>query len=211
MLTFEAAFGYEECCIVLLKADINTVIQRDKNGLLPIHYTILAGHANLIITFFEYYENYLEMLSNQSDGLESSSERPVDLLLDLKGFSLLHFACFNGHSTCTETICDLSESYPFLTDMLLNAHNEELTKCFNKFSPMHCACHNRHETCVNLLLEKFVDKQQLLVELEDSNGNRPFHVCAINNEYECASLLLQANCNLNPKNKLGQTPFMLGN
>ena len=194
--------------MVILKADISSVIQRDSNGVLPLHYAIAAGHANLIIMFFEHYENYLEMISNQSGHSVSTDEKPPDLLLDFKGLSLLHFACYFGHSTCTETICDLSDSYPFLVDMLLNT-NDEICSNFNKFSPMHCACATSHEECMNNLLEKFAEKQSVLVELEDDNGNRPLHICAMNNEYTCTAILLEANCKLNPRNKLGQTPFML--
>jgi len=68
---------------------------------------------------------------------------------------------------------------------------------------------NGHEDCMNNLLEKFSDKHSVLAELEDDNGNRPLHTCAINNEYNCLSILLEANCKLNPRNKSGQTPFML--
>lgn len=185
-------------------------MQRDNNGLLPLHYAIMAGHANLIIMFFEHYENYLEILSNQSTNtVATDDEKPQDLLLDYKGFSLLHYSCFYGHATCTETICELSDSYPFLVDMLINSNEQELLASFTKLSPMHCACLNGQEVCLGLLLDKFEDRQNLLTELEDENGNRPLHMCAMSNEYGCTTVLLEANCRLGPRNRLGQTPFML--
>lgn len=206
-----AALGFEECCVVILKADMSAVIQRDQHGLLPLHYAIMSGHANLIIMFFEYYENYLEMISNLSNNsaTSSSEDKPQDQLLDFKGLSLLHYACFFGHHACIETICDLSESYSFLVDMLVSSECEELVSGFNKFSPIHCACLNNHVACVSYLLDKFNSKHSEFVELEDANGNRPIHICAVNNEYGCTSILLEVNCKLSPRNKLGQTPFML--
>lgn len=203
-----AALGYEECCVSILKADCSALMQRDLNGLLPIHYAILAGHANLLFVFFEYYENYLELANNESDINQSfDSAKPIDRLVDSKGFSLLHFACFNGHSTCTETICDLGENYPFLIEMFTDLDDSII---YNKFSPLHCACYNSHDTCVSILLEKFQDRGvSTLVELEDKNGNRPLHVCAMNNEYDCALLLTEANCRVSERNSRGHTPFML--
>ena len=202
-----AALGYEECCVSILKADCSSLMQRDLNGLLPIHYAMLAGHANLLFVFFEYYENYLELAQNESDINQSfDSAKPIDRLVDSKGFSLLHFACFNGHSTCTETICDLGENYPFLIEMFTDLDDSII---YNKFTPLHCACYNSHDTCVSILLEKFQDRASAIIELEDKNGNRPLHVCAMNNEYDCALLLIEANCGVNERNVRGHTPFML--
>jgi ankyrin repeat protein len=183
-------------------------MQRDLNGLLPVHYAMLAGHANLLFVFFEYYENYLELINNESDTNQSlDSLKPLDRLVDAKGFSLLHFSCFNGHSTCTETICDLGENYPFLIEMFVETDSD--SNMYNKFSPLHCACFSSHDTCVSIVLEKFCDKSKTLIELEDQNGNRPLHICAMNNEYDCALLLIEANCSLNQPNLRGHTPFML--
>lgn len=219
----QAALGFEECCVVLLKADLSSVMQRDETGLLPLHYAIIGGHANLIIMFFEHYENYLEMLSNQSGSADADDDKAADQdqLLDYKGLSLLHFSCLHGHATCTETICDLSDSYPFLTDMLLlaspppSATAEQppgATCAVHRFSPVHCACLNGHDACLAQLLDKFADRQSELVELEDEHGNRPLHICAMNSnsgEFACLALLLEANCQLSARNRRGQTPFMV--
>jgi ankyrin repeat protein len=189
-----AALGYEECCVVMLKSNFDCLMQRDLNGLLPIHYAIIAGHANLLFVFFEYYEKYLN--ENETN----------DKLLDLNGFSLLHISCFNGHSTCTETICDLSENYSFLIEMLI-------TNEIAKYStPLHMAIFNNHEQCVEILLDKFktnANNYKLLIELKDQYENRPLHVAAMNNQYYVASLLIEADCVLNERNKRGHTPFML--
>ncbi len=161
--------------------------------------------------FFEHNENYLEMISNLSANSVSNEDldKPQDQLLDYKGFSLLQYACFFGHLTCIETICDLSESYPFLVDMLVNSQVEELIVNFNKFSPIHCACLSSQEACISYLLDRFAASQSQIVELEDEQGNRPIHICAINNEYACTSILLEADCSVVAKNKQGQTSFML--
>ena len=81
-----AAHGYEECCVAILKANATAAWQRDVKGLLPIHYAVLAGHANLISMFLEY-------LSASAAACGASLD---DRLLDSSGFSLLHFACFHG-------------------------------------------------------------------------------------------------------------------
>lgn len=182
-------------------------MQRDLSGLLPIHYAILAGHASLLFVFFEYYENYLDSENSESDINQSfDSSKPIDRLVDLKGFSLLHFACFNGHSTCTETICDLGENYPFLIEMFDGSDESNI---YNRFTPLHCASFNSHEACVAILLEKFPVRVNKIIELEDKNGNRPLHICAMNNEYDCALLLIEVSCTLNERNIRGHTPFML--
>lgn len=184
----KAALGYEECCQAILSHNAFTANQRDINGMLPIHYAVMNGHASLIQIFFDYHTT----IGNYSK------------LLDKDKYSLLHFACFNGHSTCVEIICELGENHECLTEMLFETSDK-----YNSFSPIHLACQNSHETCLNFLIDKYNDKLTTMIELEDSNGNRPLHICAIKNEYDCASLLLESNCQINSKNKLGQTPFML--
>lgn len=184
--------------MTIIKSNTKTLFQRDQNGLLPIHYAIMAGHANLINAFFEYHA---------ADNSDDPNE--IDKLVDKDGFSLLHFACFNGHSACAETICELGDIHEYLVEMLTKPPNEIENNYYNKFSPLHFACHNSHDTCVSYLLEKYHDKLDILLSLEDANGNRALHICAIDNEYDCASLLLEANCDVNSKNKMAQTAFML--
>lgn len=125
-------------------------------------------------------------------------------LLDKDKLSLLHFACYHGHSTCVETICDLAENHECLTEMIF----EKIDK-YNLFSPLHMACLNGHDACVNFLLDKYNDRVEAMVELEDSDGNRPLHICAIKNEYDSASLLLDSSCQLSATNSHDQTAFML--
>jgi ankyrin repeat protein len=203
-----AALGYEECCLLILKSNANSAFQKDVNGLMPIHYAVMAGHANLISMFFEYFEECLNP--------DNSSDINTELLLGEKllvneGFSLLHYACFNGHSTCAETICELGQTYRFLIDPLINpdAITTPSTHKHSKFSVLHAACQNSHDACVSFLIEKFSSNLERLIELEDSNGNRPLHICAMNNEYDCALLLLESNCKINERNKFGKTPLML--
>jgi ankyrin repeat protein len=199
----KAALGYEECCLLILKSNINSAFQKDINGLLPIHYAVMAGHANLINMFFEYFEQCL----NPSRSSDVNTELLLsEKILDNQKFSLLHYACFNGHSTCAEIICELGQTYNFLTEMLTSQTPRQQ---YNKFSVLHAACQNSHDACVSFLLDKFSYNLEYLVELEDSNGNRPLHICAINNEYDCALLLIEANCSINEKNNDGKTPFML--
>ena len=190
--------GYEECCLLILKSNKRSAFQRDTNGLMPIHYAVMAGHANLISLFFEYYDEYVKC----------SEESPASQkLVDKEGFSLLHYACFNGHSTCAETLCDLgTNAYTFLTEMLIEPST---LNDYNSFSVLHAACKNSHDACVSFLLDKFSSQSTRLVELEDGNGNRPLHVCALSNECDCALLLLEAHCDINAKNKLEKTPLML--
>ena len=146
----------------------------------------------------------MEEIASQSDVSQSSSKHSTDPFIDSDGYSLLHFACFNGHSTCTETLLELSENYPFLTEMFTEDNHTH-----NKFSPLHFACYNSHDSCLNQLLEAFADKVERLLNLEDENGNTSIHICAVKNEYDCALLLLENGSPYNKPNKNGHTPFML--
>jgi ankyrin repeat protein len=194
-----AALGYEEICLNILKSNQETAYQRDTHGLLPIHYAVMAGHSNLISLLFEYHE------SMNLEEVTSKKTTKKDKLVDRQGFSLLHLACFSGHLACVETICELGQTYPYLIEMLTN----NSISIYNKFSPIHCACHNSHDTCLSYLFDRYNDKLSELIELEDSSGNRPLHICAITNECDCASLLLDSNCTIDSKNKKLLTPFML--
>ena len=209
MFILKAALGYEECCMLILKSNSESAFQKVLNGLLPIHYAVMAGHANLINMFFEYYEG---QLSPKTDAVSAVTTHPKialsEKLIDKDGFSLLHYACFNGHSTCAETLCELGNIYSFLTEMLATDSHNKLA-CYNKFSPLHGACKNSHDACVSFILERFAAHMPQLIETEDSQGNRPLHICAIANEYDSALLLLEANCGLNYTNKQGKTPLML--
>ena len=197
-----AALGYEEICLTILKSNLDTIFQRDSHGLLPIHYAAMAGHSNLISLFFEYHESSINL---EEEDESKKTNKKKDRLVDRQGFSLLHLACFNGHLGCVETICELGQTYPYLIEML----TKNSKPIYNKFSPIHCACQNSHDACLSYLFDRFNDRLSELVELEDSSGNRPLHICAINNECDCASLLLDSNCNIDSKNKQLHTPFML--
>jgi ankyrin repeat protein len=195
-----AALGYEEICLTILKSNQETAYQRDSNGLLPIHFAVMAGNSNLISLLFECHESI-----NQEEEVRSKKITTKDKLIDKQGFSLLHLACFNGHLSCVETICELGQTYPYLIEMLkINS-----IPIYNKFSPIHCACHNSHDTCLSYLFDRYNEIISELIELEDSSGNRPLHICAIANECDCASLLLDSNCSIDSKNKQLLTPFML--
>lgn len=194
MCSTKAGLGYEECCQEILRIEPRTALQRDINGLMPIHYAIMAGHASLIGLFFDFHETTTRK--------EDMSVRDVKLI-DFSGYSMLHFACYNGHSTCVETICELGETHNYLVEMLTRP--ALVSSLYNGFSPLHCACYNSHSACVAYLLDKY----ESVVDLVDNDANTCLHVCASSNELECATLLVEAGCDLNVANGLGRTPLMV--
>jgi ankyrin repeat protein len=147
----------------------------------------MFGHSNLINVLFEY------CVVDQNK------------LCDKSGFALLHYACFFGHFECIETLCELGELNTFLIEPIF--HTSDVV--FNRFSPLHCVCYNGHSSALTYLLEKYSDLDDFCIDLEDAYGNRPLHICALRNEYECASHLIEHNCNINAMNKKAQTAFML--
>ena len=216
-----AALGYEDTCAQLVRADPRTLLQKDANGLLAAHYATMAGHAGLIAQLIDF--------DTSSSSSSSSSSSPSTLLVDKQAFSLMHYACFNGHWSCVESLCELaaapSSQRAHLTEMLvvpLQPHRSKQQVYYSKFSPLHAACYNSHDVCVSYLLDKFDnnknnadsdddddDEAKRICEMRDASGNRPLHLCAMNNDCECVSLLLDAGCSLDAKNKQGMTPFML--
>ena len=151
---------------------------RDINGLLPLHYVVIAGHAQILPLFLEY---------------------KYDSLLDTSyGYTLLHYACFNGHSTCAEILCE---------NELILGTAEQLIKR-NRFTVLHAAACNGQETCLNYLIQTFQSKYENLVESKDSFGRTALHICASNDDIECGNVLIQANCNLNSLNSNNDTPLM---
>lgn len=148
----------------------------------------MGGHANLISLLFDYIKQ------KQLEENEDEDERDDGyLLLDNGGFSLLHLACFNGHSTCVETICELVELpqllnifYPHSTRR--RRRRTSMQQMINKFTPLHCACYNSHEACVSFLLDRF--GRDIVNAAIDYDGNTALHICAMHNEYESAGLIL---------------------
>jgi serine/threonine-protein phosphatase 6 regulatory ankyrin repeat subunit A len=168
--------GYEECCVFLINNNASPHI-RDINGLLPLHYVVIAGHAQILPLFLEY---------------------KYDTLLDSYGYTLLHYACFNGHSTCAEILCE---------NELILSTCDQLIK-LNKFTVLHAAAYNGQETCLNYLIQTFQSKYDNLVESKDHFGRTALHICASNDDTECGNVLIQANCNLNSFNNNNDTPLM---
>lgn len=181
----------------ILKSNAQTAWQRDENGLLAVHFAVIGGHVNLINMFLDYYR----------EETESRNVRDT-ALVDEKGFSLLHLACFNGHSACVETICELAENMACLVEMV--ATNGPLPPVYHPLSPVHCACLNGHTACIACLVGRFAaEAPHLVLDSVDSNGNSPLHLCAANNDAESAAVLLDAGCELNKTNRDGRTPLML--
>ncbi len=169
--------GYEECCVFLLNNNASPYI-RDINGLLPVHYVVIAGHAQILPLFLEF---------------------KYDTLLDNYGFTLLHYACFNGHSTCAEILCE--------NETILSVVENQIIS--ERFTALHCAAYNGHEACLNFLIQGFQTKYKNLVESKDRIGRTSIHICAANDDIECANVLIQAGCNLNALTNNGDTPLML--
>lgn len=205
----KASLGYEECCQEIMRTNIETVSQRDQNGMLPVHYAVMGGHANLIGLFLDYHQQQQQQQQQSSSNTEPKKRSMRDeKLVDWSGLSLLHMACYNGHSACVETICELAETggAPYLTEMLTGPLLSS-TIIYNRFSPLHCTCLNSHTACLTYLLDRFSSAADLLTCEEDENTC--LHLCALNNEHECAALLIDAGCDVNRVNRLGRSALML--
>lgn len=169
--------GYEECIHYLINNNASP-FQRDVNGLLPVHYVVIFGHAQILPLFLEY---------------------KYDTMLDNYGFTLLHYACFYGHSTSAEVLCE--------NEHILNTVEQQIQK--NRFTALHAAASNGQDVCLSFLIHTFQSKYPNLVESKDHLGRSALHVCASNDDTECANVLIQANCDLNAVSNNGDTPLML--
>lgn len=199
--------GYEECCQEILKSNPRTVLQRDQTGLLPIHYAVLAGHANLLSMLIDCHRDLGETTGSIYD----------EKLIDPSGLSLLHFACLNGHSSCVETIFELADDdRRFVNRSLVEMLRWPRPPVFHPFSPAHCACLNSHATCLSLLIDRLASDcstttttfLDVLDAVDSRAGNSPLHLSAMNNDYESASMLIDAGCDVNKRNRRGRTPLM---
>jgi ankyrin repeat protein len=217
---------------MLARAKPKSVMQRDCMGMLPIHYAAIGGHGNVITLLYKYYEQ-----QNNSTRSDESIDRLMDkngLAALHMACYFGQLSCVEAICDLSEENC----AYYFCEMLFLSSSSSISTPIsYNKFSPIHCACLNGHDECVSYLLERLGDDNEndndddendndctpsqekqktnnndetrLMCELEDDEGNRPLHVCAIKNECDCAAVLLHAGCRLNVANARGHTPLML--
>ncbi|CAF0995177.1 unnamed protein product [Brachionus calyciflorus] len=111
-------------------------------------------------------------------------------LVDDHGFSLLHWACWDGHLNIVEILVNKG------------AKINSLNKCED--TPLHNACQNNHLNVALYLL-----KNKANINAVNFHGNSPLHYACHYDYQELALNLIQNGALLNKCNKYNQTPIDL--
>ncbi|KAL3255905.1 hypothetical protein MRX96_046640 [Rhipicephalus microplus] len=115
----------------------------------------------------------------------------ADRLVDLQGFTPIHWACYGGHGPCLGTLLEHTRTNKFYG---------------NSFSPLHCAAFHGSEFCIELLLNHFGKK---LVQLRDKKQRTALHAAACDDSVLCLQTLVKEGADINAADCRGQTPLMM--
>lgn len=151
----------------------------DQNGQTPFHCAALKGHLDIV----KYYLDTLE------------DKNPRILKLDqFKGRTPLHFAAQNGHlHICEEIWIHLEDKNP--PDQF-------------GYTPLHLAANNGHLEIVKRILPDIQDKNPK--SKAKWNFWTPLHLAAKKGHFKVVSYIVKnANCDLNVKDKHGNSAFDL--
>ncbi len=108
------------------------------------------------------------------------------------GMTCLHLATQNGFLECAHVI--LSQSH--LPRNFLNKQDD------GGWTPLVWACENKHELVIRYLLDRGADP--LITDVE---GNITLHWAALSGSKSTCELLLNAGCDVNATNTIGETPM----
>ncbi len=108
------------------------------------------------------------------------------------GMTCLHLATQNGLLECASAI--LARSH--LPRGFLNRQDE------GGWTPLVWACENRHEEVIRHLLRRGADPL-----ITDAEGNIALHWAALSGSRTTCQMLLNAGCNVNATNNIGETPM----
>ncbi|RXM27791.1 Serine/threonine-protein phosphatase 6 regulatory ankyrin repeat subunit B [Acipenser ruthenus] len=112
-------------------------------------------------------------------------------LRDSQGYTLLHWACYNGHENCVEVLLEQKACRSFEG---------------NSFSPLHCAVIKNHESCASILLDTLGSG---IVECRDIKGRTPLHAAAFSDSVDCVQLLLSHGAPVNTVDQSGRSAVMM--
>ncbi|MBN3314346.1 ANR28 phosphatase, partial [Atractosteus spatula] len=169
-----AVTGHEECVEALLQHNANFLI-RDCKGRTAVHLAAACGHIGV--------------LGGLLQAVQSMDTVPV--ITDNRGYTPLHWACYNGHDTCVELLLE-QEIFQKMEG--------------NPFSPLHCAVINDNEGAAEMLIDTL---GAAIVNATDSKARTPLHAAAFTDHVECLQLLLSHNAQVNTVDSSGKTPLMM--
>uniref|UniRef100_A0AAX7UI30 Ankyrin repeat domain 28b n=1 Tax=Astatotilapia calliptera TaxID=8154 RepID=A0AAX7UI30_ASTCA len=170
-----AVTGQEECVEALLQRGASVSV-KDIRGRSPLHLASASGRVGAL--------GALLQATNTSHSHTN--------LTDSKGYTPLHWACYNGYDACVEMLLD-QEVFRKITG--------------NSFSPLHCAVINDNEGVAEMLIDSLGAN---IVNATDSKGRTPLHAAAFSDHVECVSLLLSHGAQANVVDThMHRTPLMM--
>lgn len=108
------------------------------------------------------------------------------------GMTCLHFATQNGHLECVHMVLNQKN----LPRKFINVQDE------GGWTPLVWACENKHEDVINYLLEHGANPL-----ITDAEGNIALHWAALSGSRSTCEVLLNAGCDINATNSIGETPM----
>ncbi|XP_039478411.1 serine/threonine-protein phosphatase 6 regulatory ankyrin repeat subunit A-like [Oreochromis aureus] len=170
-----AVTGQEECVEALLQRGASVSV-KDIRGRSPLHLASASGRVGALGTLLQ----------------ATSTSHSHTHLTDSKGYTPLHWACYNGYDACVEVLLD-QEVFRKITG--------------NSFSPLHCAVINDNEGVAEMLIDSLGAN---IVNATDSKGRTPLHAAAFSDHVECVSLLLSHGAQANVVDThMHRTPLMM--
>ncbi|MGH0165406.1 UNVERIFIED_CONTAM: hypothetical protein FKN15_048721 [Acipenser sinensis] len=197
--------GHENCVEVLLEQ--KACRSFEGNSFSPLHCAILTGHEDCVQLLMEQEASYLlgdcrgrtalhfAAARGQAtwlcDFLPNTFSEGNPALRDSQGYTLLHWACYNGHENCVEVLLEQKACRSFEG---------------NSFSPLHCAVIKNHESCASILLDTLGSG---IVECRDIKGRTPLHAAAFSDSVDCVQLLLSHGAPVNTVDQSGRSAVMM--
>lgn len=209
--------GFVPVLKVLLKCKDININATDKNKTTPLHYAAFYSHRGCVATLLEHAkENFkvdiCEVMLNARDKEGSTplhkaafkgDQSIVQLFLeagadidaaDNEGATVLHKAAFKGNSAIMNILLERGAK----TDI---RDKQGGTALYN-------ACYGGFVKCVQLLLERSADASKM-INITDVNERGPLHASACFGHWECTSLLVKHNAELDHQDKDKMTPLHL--
>ncbi|MGH0161946.1 UNVERIFIED_CONTAM: hypothetical protein FKN15_041804 [Acipenser sinensis] len=165
--------GHEDCVQLLMEQEASYLLG-DCRGRTALHFAAARGLATWLCDF-----------------LPNTFSEGNPALRDSQGYTLLHWACYNGHENCVEVLLE-----------------QKVCRSFegNSFSPLHCAVIKNHESCASILLDTLGSG---IVECRDIKGRTPLHAAAFSDSVDCVQLLLSHGAPVNTVDQSGRSAVMM--
>lgn len=125
-------------------------------------------------------------------------------LVDDKGYSPLHYACFSGSVDTVNLLIAHGAEVNVLNALGPVSYSEISKKWKNKIAtPLHCAVGVGSTEIIKLLLDAGADIDSTYHE----DGNTPLHIAAWRGFNDCLEFLVQQGADFNVPNNHGSTPL----